>query len=292
MSVGSSFDAYAKSFIYERFYGKKDPAFEFQTIFESQVEPQNRDFALPAGKYCFECYRKYGSLADLMLELDAASEAPRMEFTVEGRIAHDNCVDGVPLSGKPDIYFKTKEGAHVIYDWKVNGYCSNSNTSPAKGYIMIRGEKDSFRGLNQGHKESVTMRDRGIMLNVGMFLEHVKDDWANQLAIYGWLLGESVGGDFIVGIDQLVFANPGHKCRVASHRCKISPAYQKEWFSKVAWVWQVIESGHIFRDVSLEVSMNRQRMLDSQFEAYKTQEGGDQLAEDWFREITRKHRDY
>ena len=57
MSVGGSFDAYAKSALHERLFGKgAAPQFEFQTIFENQVEPHNRDFALEAGKYIFDCY--------------------------------------------------------------------------------------------------------------------------------------------------------------------------------------------------------------------------------------------
>jgi hypothetical protein len=288
MAVGSAFDAYVKSYIYEKFYGKKDPAFEFTTIFEAQVEKQNRTACKQAGEYCFDCYKKYGSLADLMLELEAASEAPRMEFTVEGRIAHDATVDGVPLSGKPDIYFKTKDGAHVIYDWKVNGYYGTGNTSPAKGYIMVRGDA-SFNKLNAPHKDSSIMRDRGIMINVAHYLEMVNDDWANQLAIYGWLLGEEVGGSFITGIDQLVFSNPGQKCRIATHRCKISPFYQKEWYKKVAWVWTVVQSGHIFRELTMEESINRQRMLDKQFAAFGD---GANKNEAWFQNVTRQHSNF
>lgn len=288
MSVGSAFDAHVKSYIYEKFYGKKDPDFELTTIFEKQVEPQNRDFALEAGAYCFECYKKYGSLADLMLELDAASEAPRMEFTVEGKVAHDTCVDGVPLSGKPDLRFVTKEGLQVVYDWKVNGYCGNGNTSPAKGYVMVRGDV-SFNKLNQMHKDTHLMHVGGLRINIGQYLEQVKEDWAQQLSIYSWLLGMPVGADFVIGIDQLVFQNPGRKCRIAAHRCKISPLYQRECFSKIAWAWKVIQSGHIFRDLTPEASGQKQAMLDQQFAAFV---GDGSAAEKWFTETFRQHRNF
>lgn len=288
MAVGSAFDAFVKSYIYEKFYGKKDPAFELQTILEKQVDPQNRDEAFAAGQYCFECYKKYGALSDLMLELDAASDAPRMEFTVEGRISHETCVDGVVLSGKPDIYFKTKAGTAAVFDWKVNGYYGSSNTSPAKGYLRLRGDP-SYRGVNQSHKDAMPMMMNGLLINAAHHLEQVNDEWANQVAIYGWLLGIPVGEDFIVGIDQLVFNNPGKKCRVAAHRCRVSSAYQKQWFSQVAWVWNVIASGHIFREMTAEESKSRQAMLDCQFAAYNEAGGKN---EEWFRQQTRQHSNF
>jgi hypothetical protein len=284
MAVGSSFDAHVKSYIYEKFYGKKDPAFELQTIFEQQVEPQNREVALAAGAYCFNCYKEYGSLSDLMLELNSASEAPRMEFTVEGRVTHEANVNGIPLSGKPDVYFKTKDGAHVVYDWKVNGYYGTGNTSPAKGYLKIRGHA-SFRGINQSHKDAMPMMLKGIIINTAHYLEQINDTWADQLAIYSWLLGVPVGEEVIVGIDQLVFSNPGRLCRVAVHRCRISPFYQRELYKKLEWAWKVIESGHMFRELSPEESLKRQQMLDCQYEAFVP--SGDKN-EDWYKSISRR----
>src|SRR5579872_3823999 len=52
-SVGSSFDARVKSelSIVLGIAGNK-----FEDLFEAQVEPQNRDWALPAGQYVFEQY--------------------------------------------------------------------------------------------------------------------------------------------------------------------------------------------------------------------------------------------
>lgn len=289
MSVGSAFDAFVKSYIYEKFYGVKDPAFALDTLFEAQVEPQNRDFAREAGLYCFNCYKDYGVLADLMLELNSAVSEPMMEFTAVGRLQHRTAE--VPLTGKPDLKFETKDGAHVIYDWKVNGYCGKGTKSPEKGYIMVRGREGEYRGLNAPHKEAMIMRDRGVMINVAHNLEIVSDTWANQLAIYGWLIGEEIGGDFIVGIDQLVFGNPGRKCRIATHRTKVGRGYQLELFDKIAWCWKVIQSGHIFRELSLEDSKARQAMLDNQYLAYADAGKGD-VNEDWFRDMSRKHSNF
>src|ERR1700733_9743280 len=56
MAVGSSFDAFAKSYLYEALFGKKDPKFELMAIFEAQVEPQNRDRAYKDGEHVFKEY--------------------------------------------------------------------------------------------------------------------------------------------------------------------------------------------------------------------------------------------
>src|SRR4051812_14365124 len=70
MSVGSSFDAHAKSYLHQNLFGKgHDPKFDLKNLFEAQVEPQNRDWALAAGQHAFDVYKRSGALADLMLDL-------------------------------------------------------------------------------------------------------------------------------------------------------------------------------------------------------------------------------
>lgn len=280
MSVGSAFDAYIKSYLYETLFGNVTPEFELDTLFEAQVEEQNRDWARDAGKYCFEQYKDHGALADLMIELEQATEDPRFEFTVEGRVNHEANIDGVTLLGKPDVYFHTKEGGAVVYDWKVNGFCSRSNTSPAKGYINLRpGGKI--------HPKAFPAPKNGLMINSAMTLDEVNDSWATQTAIYAWLLGEEVGGEFIVGIDQLACGaagNPYPEIRVAKHRCLIAKDFQLEVYNKAVHVWEVIKSGHIFRELTKEASLSRQSMLDQTHAAY---DQGDSAEEQWFQDKTR-----
>ena len=60
--------------------------FEFAAIFESQVEPQNRDFALTAGKRVFKAYKLCGAYDDLLRQLQQSVEPPRFEFKVDGLI--------------------------------------------------------------------------------------------------------------------------------------------------------------------------------------------------------------
>ena len=75
MAVGSSFDAHVKANLYEALFGKTNPKFEFAAIFESQVEPQCRDFALVAGQVCFDAYKLTGSLRRVAGAVEAIDRA-------------------------------------------------------------------------------------------------------------------------------------------------------------------------------------------------------------------------
>lgn len=256
MSIGSAFDAYVKSYIYTRLFGKataKNDGYELRDLFEAQVEKHNWDWAWKHGERVFNAYKEVGCLNDLLLDMNTAIGPPRFEFAIEGEI------EGVPLLGKPDIFFINEEGARVIYDWKVNGYCSKALKSPARGYVKLRELGKS--GVKQ-HKDCHLTKIKGIMVNVSHFLEDVNEDWAAQLAIYSWLLGEPIGSeDMVTGIDQI--CGPETRLRFATHRLRVSPGYQDALFTNVQHVWDVILSGHIFKDLSEEDSAARCQMLDN-----------------------------
>ncbi len=262
MSVGSAFDARVKSELYGRYYDDKNPQFDFQTLFEAQVEPQNRDWALKAGEDCYQAYKRSGAMADLVLELEAACGRPKFETSVEGQI------DGVPVLGKPDIYFITADGLPVIIDWKVNGYCGSGNTSPRPGYVMLRDgwEGKASRTNGSAHKDAVVMRQHGIMCNVAQSLHEVEEDWAAQTAIYAWLLGAKISGPLLVGIDQLacnVLAPDMVRIRIAKFRCSVAMDFQNQLRAKLARAWKAITSGHIFDEMSREQSDLRCQQLES-----------------------------
>jgi hypothetical protein len=287
MSVGSAFDGFVKSYIVEKLLGKNNvpKEFERETIFLNQVEEHNQDWARIAGQHTFECYKKSGALAALMLELELADAQPRFEFTVERTIR------GVPLLGKPDVWFITKDGMHVLIDWKVNGYCATRSVSPKKGYIKIMDgwdhkEMKPSRNHNCMHKDAQILRIGGMLCNVAVHLEDVDIGWANQTALYGWLMGEEIGAKFMTGIDQIV-CKPGKdkpQIRVARHRCRVSPAYQQGLWLRIKKVWDTIQSGHIFDDLPREKSLARQLMLDDYHKAYE----GNDPNEKWFQEVTRE----
>ncbi len=263
MAVGSSFDAYVKSFMVQKLNGSVDPAFEFTTIFEQQVESQNRDLARKDGKAVFDHYTKCGALADIMLDLEGAVGRPRFETSIEGYVDSVSlAVGGVPMLGKPDIYFFTNKGARVIFDWKVNGYYAARPVSPHPGYMRIR-TLDAESG--RSHPKAMVMSHQGLKISASHPLCGVNKDWAAQLSIYAWLLGEAIGSNFIVAIDQIACGPDGmggKTMRVAQHRSLVSEQFQKDIFIAAHRAWYQIQSGHIFDDMTREKSDIQCQLLE------------------------------
>lgn len=260
MSVGSAFDAYVKSYLFENLFGETTDEFALENILVSQVEEHNINFAREAGKICFDAYKTSGALADLLLDLSQSLSEPRFEFTVRGDI------NGIPLLGKPDVYFIHKTGIPIILDFKVNGYCATRNTSPKRGYIKLR---DGWVGAqsrthNCMHKDCIPMRVDGVLINIAENLETVNISWARQLATYAWLMGAQVGGEFICAIDQLA-CSPGPKIRIAEHRLRIGQQFQHTALNNYKNLWEIINSDHIFRHLSKEDSAKRCLVLDEKY---------------------------
>lgn len=287
MSIGSAFDAYVKSALHHACFGKgTDPKFEFDAIFTEQVEEQNRDWALKAGKFAFDAYRETNSYDELLSDLQRSQFAPQFEFRLDG------VVSSVPLMGKPDCRYIHENGAHIILDWKVNGFCSKYGASPYKGFRMIRdgwvGKRS--RGCNQPHKMYKPMQHHGIEIG-SHYLEETCEDWADQLSIYGWMLGERVGDeDVVVCIDQLACKpNEGSFpwVRVANHRCRISQPWQDSLKQRLVNCWKTINSGFIFDNIlSREESDERCEVLDMKASAHYNAEEGS--VEAWVCEISRE----
>lgn len=266
MSVGSSFDAYTKSSLNHDLFGDAcSQQFEFEAIFESQVEVQNRDWAREAGAYAFACYKHSGAYDDLRNVLLKCDKPPRFEFSIEGVVGE------VPMLGKPDLFFVHPSGTHVILDWKVNGFCSKYPTSPAKFYKLIRDGWDTTqikasRGSNSSHPNYEPLDFKGLEIHKGYF-EEIDWDWATQLAIYSWLLGEKVGSENLVACIEQLVAKPYMErplIRVANFRARISKGFQESLMSIMQDCWNAICTGYIFTDVPREQSDARCRTLDLQ----------------------------
>ena len=264
MSVGSAFDAYVKSFLVEKLLGKR-PEFEFTTIFEAQVEAHNRDWALEAGKICFDAYTKQGALSDILYDMVGCIGEPRFETKLEGFVTSVSVSkEGIPLLGKPDIYFIHKKGARVIFDWKVNGYCGVNPTSPKPGYVRER--TNDLRTTGKQHAKAMVMEHQGVKISAQHPLCTVEKDWAAQLSIYAWLLGEDIGSDFVTAIDQLACGPDsfgGKSIRVAQHRSIVTPAFQRQVFTDAAMAWTQIKSGHIYEWMTRADSDAQCAMLES-----------------------------
>ena len=269
MAIGSAFDAYAKSYLHGKLFGKghsDSNRFGLDAIFEAQVEPQNRDWARVQGKHAFEKYQASGALINLLTELQDAHGEPRFEFDLRGalngyRDGIVRSVGDVILLGKPDLAFINRDGTHVVFDWKVSGWCSDYGVSPMQGYVSLRDEY----GYNAGyHKKCVPAELGSLTINNMLLLNELDRKWAAQLSIYSWLLGEPIGGDFVVAIDQMVCKPTGGvpSIRVAGHRLRINGEFQKSLFDQIESIWEIVHSDHIFRDMSLVDSQRRCQILD------------------------------
>jgi hypothetical protein len=273
-SVGSSFDAYAKSSLHEALFGNgADPAYSFEALFEAQVEEHNRDWAGPEGKYAFDCYKQSGAYDTLLGLLQKAIQPPRFEFTVKADIL------GVPFLGKPDCRFVLNGPVHVVHDWKVNGFCSKSAVSPTKGYmlcsdgeVLLKQDKKTGKMVpapnktdKQPHKHFKPFDYHGFVIDEG-YMEDLSTDWADQLSLYGWALGEKIGDQTVVlSIHQIVgkpMPDRRPSLRVSEYRCRVRDSYQNHLAKRLTRAWGHITSGHVIPSLSREDNDNRVRLLE------------------------------
>jgi len=261
MSVGSSFDAFVKSHLYGDLVGV-DPKYELHALFESQVEEASRDFAWDAGEYLFDRYVDSGAYQYLIGTIEASGSEPRFEFTLKKEVG------GVMLLGKPDCWFKTD--VDILLDWKVNGYCSKSATSPKPMFMMCvdtwepTPKLKATRGGNRPHKKFEPVEYGGLTIG-NHWLEDVDKKWADQISIYMWMLGVPVGNEeTITCIDQLVCKPHAERplIRIAQHRCRISADWQFNLMTRLQSCWNTIKSGHIFTDLTKEENDARYEVLE------------------------------
>jgi hypothetical protein len=260
MAVGSGFDAYVKSQIHTDIFGTAATVgteYERDTIFEAQVEEHQRDVATEIAGKLWDQYNESGAYPALLADIEKSECAPQMEFTVQDE------VDGVPLLGKPDLRYITPAGIQVICDWKVNGSTSKYGASPFKGYQIVR---DSYGSTTHGksHKTYRGSAYKDVMVE-DLWLEDKCDYWADQLAIYGWLLEVPVGSeDFAVRMEQVACrtSKQGLRAKFATHMNRISAGYQQALLTRIKMCWATIQDGHIFTEMSRQESDELCEILD------------------------------
>lgn len=261
MAMGSGFDARVKSSIHTAIFGEaetKGSEYEFGSIFEKQVEPHVRDLVLSRSQDLFDQYVECGAYGELLGDIVKSPYAPEMEFEVKGTI------EGVPLLGKPDLKYITESHLHIISDWKVNGSMSQTGASPVQGYKRCLDYGSKTNG--KPHKKYRPFALKGVEINEA-YLEEFDPDWADQLAIYAWLLGEPVGSEeFVIRMEQVacrpVKSRDLPRAKFATHMSRISKAHQEKLLARIKMCWETITSGHIFTDLSREESDAMCEMLD------------------------------
>lgn len=270
MSIGSAFDAYCKNYLHKTLFGHdgKENKYALDTIFNAQVEEHNREWARPNGEYVFEQYRSSGALSDLLIELKHVPESARFEFEVKGAVSgfrepEVKTISNVTILGKPDVSFVNRDGHRILLDWKVNGYCSTRTTSPMRGYVRLRSAGRTEHGR---HKDAMCQIYKGTKINYIHTLDELNADWAAQLAMYSWLLGNPVGGDDIVMIHQ-VCCSPNKsgglpEIRIAEHALLIDSKFQYNLFRELHDMWTACHNGHIFTDLDIESSKRQCEMLE------------------------------
>lgn len=266
MGVGSGFDAYVKSEIYSRSHGKtamKGSFFDFETLFESQVEPHHRDEVLEKATFIWESYKGCYAFDALWADILRSPVAPMMEDRIEG------VIEGVPLLGLPDLVYV--DGDHkVVCDFKILGSAAKvgGGASPVPGYQMCwDGWNDDKRSKTHGnpHPKYEPFYFNGTEIGKA-YLEEFDADWADQMSTYAWLLDSDVcSEDFVVRIESAACRNSnrnGFRVKWATHMNRVSSEHQQGLLDTYQEIWTAIENEHIFTDDTPERSKERQEMLE------------------------------
>lgn len=227
MALGSAVDARVKGYLNKRLGGEDNTEELFKGV--------ERDDVLEDSLKIFEFYKKQCNV--LLKEMEHSAVPPVFEHDLTLPVRFGRLE--VPLRGKPDLFFVTREGVRVVYDWKVNGFYSQA--SPAKGYVYRE-------STGKPYKDVQPQKYKGIVINPTA-AEDLKREWADQLSIYAWLTGGEVGSDWIMGIEQISFRNGLEFTR---HRSRVTSNYQKLIFERVALAWSYISKGHYWPDLTLE----------------------------------------
>ena len=287
MAVGSAFDAYVKAALNYVLYGTAvSPKFEFGEIFESQVEPQNRDFALKAGKHVFRAYKLTGLSTNCFL----CSDNPSSRRDSSSRsMGHCRCSlhrkAGLPLRAR---LWAGSDPLHPGLE--SSGLLLEVCCQPVEGLYALPGRLPEREAEQESHNTEHTnfleYNHRGLTVNAG-YMEHCNDEYADQLCLYGWLLGEKPSDENVVGmIEEIVSkpANPTPLLRVANHRARVKADYQQKLLERVGRCWQAITTGNVFPDLTPEENTGRREVLEDMAVSLGKTAGA---YDDWFNEVSR-----
>lgn len=235
MAVGNAFDAYVKAKIME---------VEVEDLLKKQVEEYNYEWAKSHGLSCYQQYVKLGG-ERRVLDCLATARSQMLDFT------GTRIVDGVPLLGKPDLFYHTNLGQPVVLDWKVNGWCSYTEKRPDSGHI---GKADCYWLDGVGDVSYTSIKNK---------------QWYDQLCVYGLVVGEK---SVIGWIEQLCCCD-GDLIQVAVHRGVIDCMTIMD---RMKSLWSVVQ------DPLSYWTLEQTDVLDSQCAAMS----GDNAVDVWLRDVS------
>lgn len=217
-ALGCSFDLYIKRYLARQLGFQDEPRLSLATLVTSVNEDiPNRVEILEAGKNLAEKYIELGfarrlleeGLKDIELEIFEQFE----EFNILGK--PDASLLPSSVEGKRELF--------VPLDWKVRGYGSKLGYSPTPGY---RYRIDNTGKHYETHAKSTEP------------LEMLNPDWADQLAIYGWLLNPWVINNLIdmpIAIDEVTYGRSS--VSFTSIRSYVSKEYQTRLKKELKECW-------------------------------------------------------
>lgn len=259
MAIGSAFDAYVKAELHHIFVNDGDPKYKPDTLFEAQVEPHNRDRARVDGQILHTRYVKCGAWKDLLEDMKGCIN-PRFEVELTAELSVPWLKGSIKILGKPDIQYISRAAARVVHDFKCQGYYSKSPPSPARGYLKM------FPGATM-HEACGPKHHKDFLINGNCPLHLYCEDWATQLTFYAWSLGEEVGSDYILTVDQILSDSQKKETRVAKHAAICTEKWQRNLFERAHKAWYAAESGHVFTNLTYEESVQRTKAIDAKLQA-------------------------
>ena len=196
-----------------RFYGKSVSEILWAL---NVTNPENKMEAAGAGKLIFEAYKKTPmSKPDAYVDIEIHSK-----YTLK----HNGTE--VPMFGKGDAIVKAPGGI-APKDWK----CSYGIVSPTKGYKTVW-----RNGVNSSpHKDY--KKDTP--------MELINPDWATQLCIYNWMMGNQIGNVSYGYIDQAFFKN--NEVCIAEYEGVITPDFQHRVADRIVSAWNSLRDGSFLR---------------------------------------------
>jgi hypothetical protein len=206
-------------------------------LWQLAVKPEHKTIAAGAGKMAFDAYQPALSLDEYV------------EIEVHGKITLDFNGVLIPVMGKSDATISLGNGAYYPKDWKVTGYGSSIQCNP---YYFKLWEGPIDYGAHKEYKAGIPM-------------SRINQEWNDQLAVYGWLLGHPVGEPFFGFIDQLTFKSNPLRVIVTQYKGLITKESQMPLLEKYAKAWQSLKSGSFLDRIPKDEDLVRYAAMEETF---------------------------